>query len=510
MPDNDFGDLRKIGASAAEAILSGSLEIECKATTDRTFEWDYPEQISQEWIDDQVLKAHLAAPLWSDYVLLNDRPDIWELAAHATHLMDDRFALPSDDSFVTASVDAIEMLITISTVPHGPKPLYQVGVHCFTLEDEPFFYLAFLRQRLIDYGVVAFPDCDLILDHGVSRIGQGFANYAADPRRSRPIFVFRRATHLGHRAKQYQKITRRLYSAFGAVVVNDSLFRRFSDGLSNRNWGHIAIAPDGQVYALERDPGRYVPSALSEMLDGMERLAELDPVVPREDPARAVELAWSPEKLPSVRQEDVRTLADAIRKRFETLLANFAPGLDGDPPEAGDVTTAAVAEVPLDPVPRPRIIELDADGYPVHAADIPEWADRNIRSSVVILNRARKVLAKSRHPNPARIARALELLGDCKLGAYRGDRSRNEAFEEGLSVLRMRDGFSNADYLKGQTGDAYLVEHEGRKLLLERHLCSLSSGFNDPKMIRIYYVFDKISQRLVVGWLPTHLPTTQS
>jgi hypothetical protein len=91
-----------------------------------------------------------------------------------------------------------------------------------------------------------------------------------------------------------------------------------------------------------------------------------------------------------------------------------------------------------------------------------------------------------------------------------GEAGTVAVFEAGLLRLKMRDGFSNAERLKGQTGAEYVLEHGGRKLLLERHLRSNSSGFNDPRMVRIYYVFDKMLRKIVVGWLPSHLRTSQS
>ena len=115
-----------------------------------------------------------------------------------------------------------------------------------------------------------------------------------------------------------------------------------------------------------------------------------------------------------------------------------------------------------------------------------------------------------RHPNPARIARAIELLAGPGLEKFRGKRAAAGELETGLDELHLRDGFSNAERLAGRTGEDYVLVHEGRRLLLDRHLASVSSGFNDPKMVRIYYAFDPEADRIVVGWLPTHLTTSQS
>lgn len=49
-----------------------------------------------------------------------------------------------------------------------------------------------------------------------------------------------------------------------------------------------------------------------------------------------------------------------------------------------------------------------------------------------------------------------------KLRGYQGEPDTHSEFEEALLRLRLRDGFSNAERLKGQTGDAYIVQHLGR------------------------------------------------
>lgn len=81
---------------------------------------------------------------------------------------------------------------------------------------------------------------------------------------------------------------------------------------------------------------------------------------------------------------------------------------------------------------------------------------------------------------------------------------------EALQPLRLVDAFTNAESLEGRTGAGYIVSAEGRRMLPDRKIGSISSGMNDPKIIRIYYTYDKISDRVIVGWLPTHLQTGRS
>jgi hypothetical protein len=93
---------------------------------------------------------------------------------------------------------------------------------------------------------------------------------------------------------------------------------------------------------------------------------------------------------------------------------------------------------------------------------------------------------------------------------FRGDRFSAQAFHKGLRALSLRDGFSGAERLLGRTGSDYMISHRGRTYILDRHLASNASGFNDPKMVRIYYFYDPGLDKIIVGWLPTHLRTSKS
>ena len=149
-------------------------------------------------------------------------------------------------------------------------------------------------------------------------------------------------------------------------------------------------------------------------------------------------------------------------------------------------------------------------GYPSSLDGLSAWAERLLSSALEIAPRAIREMKKFRHPQPQRIAEALELLAGPRLATFRGDRSAAQSFHQGLAKLRMRDGFSGAERLAGQTGSDYLLSHHGKTFFLDRHLASNSSGFNDPKMIRIYYFYDPGLDKIIVGWLPTHLQTSKS
>ena len=202
------------------------------------------------------------------------------------------------------------------------------------------------------------------------------------------------------------------------------------------------------------------------------------------------------------------------KQKWTKLLESLVPTNAGPIQEmdASEQELSAFASSDKDVLPAKTVkpLQLDSDGYPLDSADIARWAETCLADQIVVLPRAQRALRGSRHPDPRRISEALVLLAGHKLMGYRGVPSIIGEFESGLLKLRMRDGFSNAERLKGRTGADYVVEFDGRRLLLERHLCSNSSGFNDPRMIRIYYAFDKVSQKIIIGWLPSHLQTSKS
>jgi hypothetical protein len=507
--DAPFGrdQLAESARIAAEALKGEKVPI------DRSFKWNMPEQIDQAWIDDVVLQAHMVAPIWSDYALIRERPDIWGMAFYSADNVEDRIVLVADDSLVVASDNRVEMLITATPVAGDEAIYYQLGCHCFSMNPEAFFYPLSFRDLAQTHGLLGYPDSDLIDELGLWQTGRGAEAYIEHERRTRPVFVLRRQTNLPTAVKKFQSAAKTFLSGFGPVIVNDALFTRYRDHLSDRKYGIIAIAPGGQVFPLERD-GLIVPKNFPALLECCE--IEAPASQPKADRliGESALAAWglSTSRAPTL--EQLRHGGTLFRQGWEKVLEQFAPlptpeEVCAEEP-VSDAAELAEAEAGSLMFERVEPLKLDADGYPVDASDISQWADAKFGDRIVIAPRARRALTKSRHPEPRRIAEALEVLAGPKWRGYLGETETVAEFEAGLLKLRMRDGFSNAERLKGQTGADYILDHGGRRLLLERHLRSNSSGFNDPRMIRIYYVFDKLLRKIVVGWLPGHLRTSQS
>lgn len=150
--DAPFGrdELANSARIAAKAIRGDGVPI------DRSFKWNMPEQIDQAWIDDVVLQAHMVAPIWSDYALVRERPDIWGMAFYSADNVEDRIVLVADDSLVVASDDRVEMLITATPVAGDEAIYYQLGCHCFSMNPEAFFYPLSFRDLAQTHGLLGY------------------------------------------------------------------------------------------------------------------------------------------------------------------------------------------------------------------------------------------------------------------------------------------------------------------------------------------------------------------
>ncbi len=58
----------------------------------------------------------------------------------------------------------------------------------------------------------------------------------------------------------------------------------------------------------------------------------------------------------------------------------------------------------------------------------------------------------------------------------------------------------------GEHGDAYFVQHGGRKWQLERHLKGCNAR-DQRRESHLHFFWDADDREVVVGWLPNHLPT---
>lgn len=342
-------------------------------------------------------------------------------------------------------------------------------------------------------------------------------SYIESPTRQRPCFVMKRPATPTNRERAYVRLTAMILNALGPTAVNDRLFPELADGWDDRN-DVLAFAPGSTTptvlgyvseYDLPDDLDAFLESC--PLLEAMTGVGDvIDGMSQHGCPASA---NWALGQTGRITLSKVAQSGARFRGAMSQIEApappapaaiETAPSLVLPPPD----TDRFLAEAERTRLPEP--LSLDDEGFPRTAQDVSRWVDERFQDAIVILPRARRMLAKSDHPDPRRLAQAIALLAGAKLRAYRGDRAAVAQFDAELLSLRLRDGFSNAELLRGHTGGAYVIEHQGRQMLLERHLASTTSGFNDPRLIRIYYVYDKICSKIVIGSLPGHLPTSRS
>ena len=469
-------------------------------------------------LDDLVLKAHFVAPVVAEHVLVRERPAIDDIAGfflEATGAL--RLPLVADDCMVISGESSVDQLVTVSAVPTGDRMLYQLSLASFAISAPVLVTVRLFRGLSLAFGVCAFPDADLIGTLGLNPAGKGLRSYIESPTRQRPCFVMKRPTTPTNRERAYVRLTAMILNALGPTAVNDRLFAELADGWEDRN-DVLAFAPGSTTptvlgyvsdYDLPDDLDAFLESC--PLLEAMTGVGDvIDGMSQHGCPASA---NWALGQTGRITLSKVAQSGARFRGAMSQIEApappapeaiETAPSLVLPPPD----TDRFLAEAERTRLPEP--LSLDDEGFPRTAQDVSRWVDERFQDAIVILPRARRMLAKSDHPDPRRLAQAIALLAGAKLRAYRGDRAAVAQFDAELLSLRLRDGFSNAELLRGHTGGAYVIEHQGRQMLLDRHLASTTSGFNDPRLIRIYYVYDKICSMIVIGSLPGHLPTSRS
>jgi len=468
----------------------------------------------RDYIDQTILDAFNVAPVFSDFVLVSERPTPAELSAilQIGERMDPpRFPLISDDCLVVVADDRIEQLLTISKTPSEGRVAYQVGFHIFKIDHYSIVSLNFFRSLIGAYEVISYPDCGLIDEYQLNGFGNGTIAYQRDSRRKRPIFLTRQGCILPRKQKKYLDTIKMSLSPIGVTISNNNLYHEYGKQLDTDKLDILALSPITEnVTILRKNERGSVPTGLDYFLAACP--------LPQPDwgaYANPVKLGPSAKKMYSIESAELLTLNQlrALGKDRDNSWNKCLVEIeDTSNAESAAVQPVAFEEITPgeEPVRKTRERLLDGEGYPTDSKDLVTWSERKLGNRIIILNRARQALRKSKHADPRRLAQALELLAGPKLDTHLGVEGAQEAVDSLLLSLRMRDTFSNAEYLRGQTGAAYMINYAGRNLLLKRHLASNSSDFNDPRIIRIYYVYDKPTGKIIVGWLPTHLPTSQS
>lgn len=135
------------------------------------------------------------------------------------------------------------------------------------------------------------------------------------------------------------------------------------------------------------------------------------------------------------------------------------------------------------------------------------WSMDN-HERIVVLPRALSGAKKSQYHEPAIIMATLEFLA----GPYRDYRRGRFPIAEYQALLAKQDfqiANSVTPTVAGSFGDEYFVSWAGRRMLLDQH--ALKGGGREPRYcMRIYFFWDPVTERCIVGALPQHLTNSLS
>lgn len=507
--------------------------------------------------EDGILNALDTDPIWMNHLLLRRRPDIEVMSSVLTDAfewMPAHVIVPFEDIVVVmrlrpSFVHEICAIITVEPVYADGDVGYWLRVSIYEGSENTSLLVGFLRVMASHFEVLDYPDAELIGRLKFSFVSkQPIKSYAIHPERTQTLFLVPKAAN----DTQSRKLTRlHMLGAlipFGVVAELTLIEIKELTGLDiSKEVCAVALPADAQPAQVvlesltSKNEGRLSWMGMAAYLKG--RVIPIAPwLLPDYKKCEIHDVAIKYAQLIAIQKSLTLRSYRPDHKTSQFIKTTIEqPGWDLYSPlpessgfNASDESTEAhldgqiqinedAAFLPEEPQPglEPEALVLkDAVAASAGSAlrppslsslrDIPFWVEENLSPSLEISPRAVREIKKFRHPNPIRIAQALELLAGPRLAIFRGDRFSAQAFHKGLCALGLRDGFSGAERLLGRTGSDYLISHRGGTYILDRHLASNASGFNDPKMVRIYYFYDPGLDKIVVGWLPTHLRTSKS
>lgn len=136
-------------------------------------------------------------------------------------------------------------------------------------------------------------------------------------------------------------------------------------------------------------------------------------------------------------------------------------------------------------------------------ADLAEWADLHA-DTITILPRAIAEAKKADLESEQLAFDALDLLANTYRLVKQSQLPRDDYKAQAERLGLFIGGSITAP---GMHGDAYYVQYGGRRRLLDQHL-GRGTSRDSRYSLRVYFFWDEDTQRVVVGWLPSHLPNS--
>ena len=147
---------------------------------------------------------------------------------------------------------------------------------------------------------------------------------------------------------------------------------------------------------------------------------------------------------------------------------------------------------------------------PADLSGFEEWADQALAGTVHVHPRALREIRQSDYEDTSLIYNSLLLLRDYYVPMrQRGGRELLQKYEERRDALYLKEEKSISKTREGEQGDAYTVTVAKRKVRMNFHF-KKGTSHESRYCFRLYFDWDKRMGQVVVGWMPSHLPTRAS
>lgn len=141
---------------------------------------------------------------------------------------------------------------------------------------------------------------------------------------------------------------------------------------------------------------------------------------------------------------------------------------------------------------------------PKDYSQLIEWVHKYYSDKIIVHPRARRGLKDAEFEDVELVYCCLKLLGDDYVSMRRGDITRVD-FDKKCAELGVEESGAISDNRAGELGDTYFLDYRNSKIKLDRHIVK-GNATRDPKAIlRIYFFWDDEEEKVVIGWLPSHL-----
>ena len=126
---------------------------------------------------------------------------------------------------------------------------------------------------------------------------------------------------------------------------------------------------------------------------------------------------------------------------------------------------------------------------------------------IEVHSRAVRALKKSVYARPDRLYAALDILNR----EYTQMRTNQTGYSpEIINAQLSAIGLRLKSIASWHHNDNYIVEWQGQKRRITHEVCSKSSPVDPTRTLRIYFFWDEEREKIVLCWLPSHLPVNQA